>query len=394
MICVIDLYKVVGNFHLPYSIIMKGKMMIEQQYMRRAISLAKKGVGHVNPNPLVGAVIVKDNKIIGEGYHEKFGGLHAERNALASCQESAQEATIYVTLEPCCHYGKTPPCTEAIIESGIKRVVIGSRDPNPLVAGKGARILREHGIEVVEDFLREECDAINSIFFHYIQYHTPYVAMKYAMTLDGKIACYTGKSKWVTGEAARAEVQKLRNQYMGIMVGIGTVITDDPLLTCRIEGGRNPIRILCDTRLQVPFESQIVRTAKEFPTVIATAEADGEKVQKLQEYGCTCLSISKKDGHLDLTELMKVLGERGIDSILLEGGGTLNWAALQSGIVKKAYSFISPKFFGGKDAKTPVEGMGIPEPPQAFLFKPIRMQTFDDDFCIESEVVSNCSLES
>ena len=206
----------------------EGIEMTDQEYMLRAIQLAKKGEGWTNPNPMVGAVIVKDGKIIGEGYHKKYGELHAERNAIASLTESAEGAVIYVTLEPCCHHGKTPPCTEAIIEQKIRKVVIGSRDPNPKVAGKGVQMLREAGVTVVEDFMREECDQLNPVFFHYITTKTPYVVMKYAMTLDGKIATKTGASKWITGESARKEVQHMRHQYMGIMAGIGTVLADAP----------------------------------------------------------------------------------------------------------------------------------------------------------------------
>ena len=209
----------------------------DQDYMKRAIELAKKGEGWTNPNPMVGAVIVKDGRIIGEGYHARCGELHAERNAIASLTESAEGATLYVTLEPCCHYGKTPPCTEAILEQKIKKVVIGSRDPNPKVAGKGAKILRDAGVAVVEDFMRDKCDELNPIFFHYITTKTPYVVMKYAMTLDGKIATKTGASKWITQEAARREVQYMRHRYMGIMVGIGTVLADDPMLNVRTKYG-------------------------------------------------------------------------------------------------------------------------------------------------------------
>lgn len=214
--------------------------MTDRDYMMRAIELAKKGAGWTNPNPMVGAVIVKNGKIIGEGYHEKCGELHAERNAIASLKESAEGATLYVTLEPCCHHGKTPPCTNAILENKIARVVIGSRDPNPKVAGKGAAILCNAGIRVEEDFMREECDKLNPVFFHYITTGTPYVVMKYAMTADGKIATKTGASKWITGEAAREEVHNMRHLYMGIMAGIGTVIADDPLLNVRIEGKKKP----------------------------------------------------------------------------------------------------------------------------------------------------------
>ena len=240
--------------------------------MLRAIQLAKKGEGWTNPNPMVGAVIVKDGQIIGEGYHKKYGELHAERNAIASLTESAEGAVLYVTLEPCCHHGKTPPCTEAILEQKIQKVVIGSRDPNPKVAGKGAQILREAGITVIEDFMREECDQLNPVFFHYITTKMPYVVMKYAMTLDGKIATKTGASKWITGEAARREVQHMRHQYMGIMAGIGTVLADDPMLNVRVEGWRSPVRILCDSKLRIPLDSQIVKSAEKYRTIVVYAD--------------------------------------------------------------------------------------------------------------------------
>lgn len=231
--------------------------MTDQDYMRQAIMLARKGEGWTSPNPMVGAVIVKNGRIIGEGYHARWGGLHAERNALASLTEPAEGATLYVTLEPCCHYGKTPPCTEALLEHKIARVVIGSRDPDPRVAGKGAQILKAAGVRVEEDFLREECDRLNPVFFHYITEKTPYVVMKYAMTLDGKIATRTGASKWITGEEARTRVQLLRHRYSGIMAGIGTVLADDPLLNVRLEGKKSPTRIICDSHLRIPPESRI-----------------------------------------------------------------------------------------------------------------------------------------
>lgn len=211
--------------------------MNDQDYMRRAIALAAQGAGWTAPNPMVGAVIVKNGRIIGEGFHQKCGELHAERNALAALTEPAQGATLYVTLEPCCHQGRTPPCTEAILQHGIRRVVIGSRDPNPLVSGKGAALLRQNGIIVEEDFLRAECDQLNPVFFHHITTGRPYVVMKYAMTLDGKIATRSGASKWITGAAARRHVHQLRGRYSAILAGIGTVLADDPLLNCRVPGG-------------------------------------------------------------------------------------------------------------------------------------------------------------
>ena len=372
--------------------------MPEEKYMRRAIELAKKGSGHVNPNPLVGAVIVRDGEIIGEGYHECYGQLHAERNAIANAKKrgnSLEGSTIYVTLEPCCHYGKTPPCTEAIIEEKIARVVVGSDDPNPLVSGKGFQMLREKGIEVIPHFLKEECDAMNHVFFHYIRTGTPYVAMKYAMTMDGKIACYTGDSKWVTGEESRAHVQTLRNHYKGIMAGIGTVLADDPMLNCRIEGGRDPIRIITDSHLRIPMDSQLVRTAGQQPLIVACLpDADEEKAAQLQEKGVEVLRIpgvttaditEEQKEVISLPVLMKELGARKIDGILLEGGGQLNESALQAGIVDRIYFYIAPKIFGGAQAKTPVEGQGLTRAADAWQFNRIGMQEFGQDILLEYE---------
>lgn len=372
--------------------------MPEEKYMRRAIELAKKGSGHVNPNPLVGAVIVRDGEIIGEGYHECYGQLHAERNAIANAKKrgnSLEGSTIYVTLEPCCHYGKTPPCTEAIIEEKIARVVVGSDDPNPLVSGKGFQMLREKGTEVIPHFLKEECDAMNHVFFHYIRTGTPYVAMKYAMTMDGKIACYTGDSKWVTGEESRAHVQTLRNHYKGIMAGIGTVLADDPMLNCRIEGGRDPIRIIADSHLRIPMDSQLVRTAGQQPLIVACLpDADEEKAAQLQEKGVEVLRIpgvttaditEEQKEVISLPVLMKELGARKIDGILLEGGGQLNESALQAGIVDRIYCYIAPKIFGGAQAKTPVEGQGLTRAADAWQFNRIGMQEFGQDILLEYE---------
>ena len=395
--------------------------MTEQDYiyMRRAIQLARQGQGWCHPNPMVGAVIVRDGRIIGEGYHQKCGELHAERNAFASLTECAQDATLYVTLEPCCHYGKTPPCTEAIIQHGIARVVVGSRDPNPRVNGGGVRILREAGIQVDTDFLREECDALNPVFFHYIQKHTPYVIQKYAMTLDGKIATQTGASKWITGPASRAEVQSLRHACMAIMVGIGTVLADDPLLTCRIPGGRNPIRIIADSHLRIPLDSQLVATAHEVPTYVVTAFPEQpaqptatehpavpaqptatehpaapaqptdrsvyispeteSKVDQLQALGVRLLNLPSADGPgVDLKKLMQVLGEMEVDSLLLEGGGTLNESALRAGIVNEIQVYVAPKIFGGR-AKSPVEGQGVNLPEEAYRFQIVGIDPVGED---------------
>ncbi|MBR1722506.1 MAG: bifunctional diaminohydroxyphosphoribosylaminopyrimidine deaminase/5-amino-6-(5-phosphoribosylamino)uracil reductase RibD, partial [Treponema sp.] len=256
---------------------------VNPAFMRRAIELAKRGEGRTNPNPLVGAVIVKEGRIIGEGYHHSYGNLHAEREALKDCMErgeNPENAVIYVTLEPCCHVGKQPPCTHAIRDAKISCVVVGSRDPNPLVHGKGNAFLREQGVKVIEDFLKSECDSLNPIFFYYITHSLPYVAVKFAMTLDGKIATKTGLSKWITNEESRKYVHVLRNKYYGIMAGIGTVLKDNPMLTCRLENdsgelvGRNPVRVICDSNLRIPVESNIVKSAGEVRTIVAFADSE------------------------------------------------------------------------------------------------------------------------
>ena len=368
--------------------------MNDKEYMRLALQLAKKGCGWTSPNPMVGAVVVKEGRIIGQGWHQQYGQAHAERNALASCTETPQGATMYVTLEPCCHYGKQPPCVDAILDAGIRRVVVGSADPNPLVAGNGIAILRAHGIDVTEHVLQEECDELNKVFFHYITTKRPFVSMKYAMTMDGKIAAYTGASRWITGEAARNHVQQQRHRFRGIMVGVGTVLADDPLLTCRMEGGRDPVRIICDTHLRTPLRSQVVTTAKQVPTILATCCGDPEKQAAYQQAGCRILFLEEQCGHVNLPQLMEQLGQEQIDSILLEGGGTLNWSALESGIVQQVQAYIAPKLFGGRDAKTPIEGAGVPLPDAAFRLKNSRLERLGEDFLIESEVEYPCLPES
>lgn len=361
-------------------------MAFKQEYMELAITLAKKGIGAVNPNPLVGAVIVKDDRIIGQGYHARYGDLHAERNAFANLTEDAEGAEMYVTLEPCCHFGKQPPCTQAIVEHRIKKVYVGSDDPNEKVAGKGIAFLREHGIEVETGVMKEACDAINPVFFHYITKKTPYVVMKYAMTLDGKIATYAGKSKWITAENARMRVQESRNAYMGIMAGVGTVLSDNPHLTCRLPGGRNPIRIVCDSHLRIPVDCVLVQTAKEIQTIVAVLESSlqeqKEKGEQLAASGVKMVICDELDGHLDLKDLMRKLGALGIDSILLEGGGTLNYSALKADIVQELQVYVAPKIFGGAEAKTAVEGTGVESPAEAFLFHLVETEQIGEDLLL------------
>jgi diaminohydroxyphosphoribosylaminopyrimidine deaminase/5-amino-6-(5-phosphoribosylamino)uracil reductase len=360
--------------------------MNDQTYMLRAISLAGKGAGWVSPNPMVGAVIVKDGRIIGEGYHQRCGQLHAERNALAALTESAEGATMYVTLEPCCHYGRTPPCTEAILEHKLSRVVIGSRDPNPLVSGKGAALLRENGITVETDFMRAECDALNPVFFHYITTGWPYVVMKYAMTLDGKIAAYTGASQWITGETARAHVHSLRGRYSGILVGIGTVLADNPMLNCRLEGAHQPVRIILDSSLRIPLNSKLCQTAKDYKTLVACAQYDVDKAQALEQLGVQVLHLPGEDGRVDLQKLMEQLGKENVDSVLIEGGGQVHEAALRAGIVNHVCAYIAPKLLGGRDAKTPVEGLGAAHPDQAAKLENLQITHLGEDLLLEYDV--------
>lgn len=360
--------------------------MNDQEYMRRAIDLARQGAGWTAPNPMVGAVIVKEGRIIGEGYHRKCGDLHAERNAFASLTEPAQGATLYVTLEPCCHHGRTPPCTEAIIQHGIGRVVIGSRDPNPLVSGKGAALLRQHGVTVEEDFLQAECDELNPVFFHYITTGRPYVVMKYAMTLDGKIATRTGASKWITGEAARQHVHGLRGRYSAILAGIGTVLEDDPLLNCRIPGGHQPVRVIADSHLRLPLDCQIVKTAAEYRTIVACADGPAEKETALRDLGLEVLRLPDPEGRVDLRALMAHLGREQIDSVLIEGGGQLHEAALRAGIVNHVCAYVAPKLFGGAAAKTPVEGQGVETPDAGVTLKGLHLTQLGEDLLLEYDV--------
>lgn len=354
--------------------------------MNMAIDLAKKGIGKVNPNPLVGAVIVRDSEILSCGYHKGFGEYHAEREAINSAKVSLEGATIYVNLEPCCHHGKTPPCTDVIIESGIKKVVIGSLDPNLLVAGKGVKLLENAGIEVVCGVLEDECNKLNQVFFNYINKEKPYIILKYAMTMDGKIACYSGKSQWITGKIARNKVHEDRKKYMAIMVGIGTVLSDDPTLNCRCEDPVHPIRIICDSNLRIPIKSNIVKTSNDYKTIIVTKSKDVKKIKELEEYGCQILQQTNDGDSINLKSLIVELGKMGIDSILIEGGSGLNWSALNSNIVDKVQIYIGNKIFGGLNAKSPVGGSGIENPNKAFNLSRPEITILGDDILLESEV--------
>lgn len=360
---------------------------MDEKYMRRALELAQLGEGRVNPNPLVGAVIVKGGRIIGEGYHEFFGGPHAEINAFKNSKESVEGATMYVTLEPCSHYGKTPPCAKAIIEKKIKKVVIGTLDPNPEVSGRGEQLLKAHGIEVVKGVLEKECIEINEIFMKYIISKKPFVIMKTAMTLDGKICTFTGDSMWITNEASRNYVHKIRNRVSAIMVGINTVLKDDPLLTCRLENGVNPTRIIIDSGCKIPMEARILSIADDAGTIIATTcRASKSKIRALEERGIKVIETPEKQGRVDLNFLISELGKLNIDSILLEGGSTLNYSALEEDIVDKIQFFIAPKIIGGENAKTPVGGIGKEYMKDHFDVFDTAVKNFQGDILIEGYV--------
>jgi len=357
--------------------------------MRRALELSKKAVGFVNPNPLVGAVIVKDNRIIGEGYHEYFGGPHAEVNAFANATEDVEGATIYVTLEPCSHFGKTPPCADAIVRNKISKVVIGMIDPNPLVAGKGIEILKNNGIEVITGILEMEIKKTNEIFIKYISNKLPFCIMKTAMTLDGKIATAIGDSKWISNEKSRAYVHELRQRLTGIMVGIGTVLSDDPELTTRREDklSINPIRIIIDSKARLPLDSKVLKCDEKTKTIIATTEfAKESKLEAIKQKGAEIIVTPSKNNRVDLNYLMRKLGDMGIDSILIEGGSTLNYSALEEGIVDKVITFISPKIFGGISGKTPVGGEGIKHVKDSIMLTDTQVTRLDEDIMIEGYI--------
>lgn len=357
---------------------------MDKFYMNLALELAKKGKGRVNPNPMVGAVIVKNNKIIGQGYHEEYGKFHAEINAINSAKESVENSTMYVTLEPCSHYGKTPPCVEKIIESKIAKVVIASLDPNPLVSGTGVKKLIDAGIEVVTGILNDENKKLNEVFMKYIVKKIPFVIMKSAMSLDGKISTRTGESKWISCNESRENVHKLRNEVMGILVGVNTIIQDDPELTCRLENGKTLIKIIVDSSLRIPLNSKVIKDAYNHRTIIITTSLAKESIVKeLESKGAEIIIAKSKDNRVDLNDMMKKLGELNIDSILLEGGATLNFSAIKEGIVDKLQVYIAPKLIGGILSKTPVGGDGVEKLKDAYQVRDMSLEMVGEDILIE-----------
>ena len=366
---------------------------INEKYMRMAIELAKKGAGAVNPNPMVGAVVVKNGEVIGRGYHKFFGGPHAEVYALEEAGEKAEGATIYVTLEPCSHYGKTPPCAKKIIDMGIKNCFIGSSDPNPKVAGKGVAILKEAGIEVVENVLKEECDEVNQVFFKYIKTKIPYLFVKCGITLDGKIALSNGISKWITNSIAREKVQYYRNKFMGIMVGINTVLTDNPSLTARIENGVNPFRIIVDPNLQIDENCKVVKNNEDEKTVIITSQknlftedTENTEIQIKQKR----LSEENKvkfifiDGEkFSFKEMLEEIGKTGIDSILLEGGETLISLAFEENVIDGGEIFIANKILGDSSAKPFISGFVREKMEEAVQLTNVRNNIYGENVGME-----------
>ena len=321
-------------------------MNSDVKYMKRALTLAKKGVGKTTPNPAVGCVIVKDGIIIGEGWHKKAGEPHAETNALAMAGDLARGADVYVTLEPCCHSGKTPPCSEALIRAGVSRVVAGMSDPNPQVNGGGLHALQLAGIETQCGVLEDECRAINQAFIKHISTGIPFVTYKCAMTLDGNIATLTGESRWISCDESRKYVHRMRSQMDAIMVGVDTVIADNPLLTVRHIRGKNPLRVIVDTRLRTPESVNVLNGQLSSKTIIATTESNPRVHLRYLQQGATILVCDEFDGRVCMKDLLKKLGEMGVQSILLEGGSRLAGNMLQLGMIDELVFFVAPKVIG------------------------------------------------
>lgn len=332
------------------------------KFMKIVLALASKGKGLTSPNPMVGAVIVKDGKIVGKGFHSKAGTPHAEIIALESAKEKAKGSTLFINLEPCVHFGKTPPCCDEVIKSGIKKVVIGMKDPNPLVNGKGINRLKRSGIEVEVGILEKEARELNEAFVKFTKTKMPFVIMKSAMSLDGRIATRSGNSKWITGEESRGFVQKLRAEVDGIMVGIGTVLKDNPRLTLRTEKIKrtSPAKIVVDSSIKIPITAKLFSSKPEARVIIAATNLAGrKKVESLRKKGVDVIQTEADKGNVDMKKLMKELYKRGIRSILLEGGSELNASAIKEKIVDKVFCFYSPILVGGRDAKGFIGGEGV-----------------------------------
>lgn len=357
-------------------------MTPDERWMRQALKLARRGMSHVHPNPMVGAVLVKQQRIVGVGYHRRYGGPHAEADALARAGIRAKGATLYLNLEPCSHWGKTPPCADAVIAAGIRRVVAAVRDPNPKVAGKGFAKLRRAGIEVTVGVLEKEARELNRAFFHWIRHRRPFVTLKSASSLDGKIATRIGESKWITGPEARAAGHRLRAEVDAIAVGIGTVLADNPHLTAHGRG-RNPVRVIFDSRLHTPPKARCVDAAA--PTWILTGTArKGRAFQKKPHVRLQAIARGK--GGLNISAALKWLGGEGITHLLVEGGGTLNGAFLAAKAVDELVWFVAPKIIGGTDARAAVAGQGVFHLAEAHRLKNAQVTRIGDDLCIRGSL--------
>ena len=362
----------------------------DEQMMARAISLARNGLGRTSPNPLVGAVIVRDGRIVAEGWHRKAGTPHAEIHALNMAGELARGATVYVSLEPCAHYGRTGPCARALVEAGVSRVVVAMTDPNPKVAGKGIAILQEAGIEVTTGVLEQEARQLNEVFLKWMTTGLPFVALKTAMTLDGKIATAAGQSQWITNEASRYETHRLRDIYDGILVGINTALADNPSLTTRLKEyqGRNPVRIVVDSRARLPLTAKLVTDGAARTIVAVTEQAPAERVEALRSAGVEII-VAGSSNHVDMQSLMEQLGAMKISSVLVEGGGSVNFSLLQAGLVDRGYAFIAPKLVGGREALTPVAGEGFQELDRAVELENIQLRQLGSDVLLTGIVKRN-----
>lgn len=373
--------------------------MNDLTFMQMAIQLAKGGLGYTTPNPLVGAVLVKEGAVIGQGYHQYFGGPHAEINALSQVTIDPEGATLFVNLEPCSHHGKTPPCVEAIIAHKIKRVVVAMEDPNPMVSGRGIARLRAEGIEVTLGVMAEEAKKLNEIFIHYITTGLPFCLLKTAMSLDGKIATVAGESKWISNASSRHVTHHLRRQFSAILVGIGTILTDDPALTTRLDDHINadPHRIIVDTTCRIPLSARVLSVGSSAKTIIATTHlADVKKVEALKLMGADVIQLPHTTEGVDLKALMAYLGQIAIDSVLIEGGSQLNFSALKDGIVDKICAFIAPMIIGGSSAKTPVGGHGFQNLSDSTRLSDMTLSLLDGDLRIDAYIRKDtpCLLDS
>lgn len=358
--------------------------MDDKEYMKRAIELAKLGEGKVNPNPLVGAVVVKNGEIIGEGWHKKYGEAHAEVFALDMAGKAVEGATIYVTLEPCSHYGKTPPCAKKIVDSGIKKCFVAVLDPNPLVAGKGIEYLREAGIEVEVGLLAEEAYELNRIFFKYITKKTPYLFLKCGITLDGKIATRTGNSKWITNEIAREKVQRLRTKYMAIMVGINTVIKDNPSLDSRCNNSRNPFRIVIDPNFDIEKSAKLLNFNDKKSILIVSEKIKESKKEKIKEFEDMAVRFVYLLGEtFKMEDILIELGKLNIDSVLLEGGSTLISNALRENAIDGGEIFVAPKILGDKEAIAFASGFEFENIDDIFKLPNPKFNIYGDNISVE-----------